>query len=169
MWLEELAKQLTEKDKALKDITELYEKCSDEMRRLGKAVQEKNKQIEALQKANSAMIKELDERNDLGLNVVENLAKLKSQLEEKDKQIEELKKELEQWKTEWNDQVIKANEEGFARTQLQIKNKELEAQIEKMKMCCNCAKWNTDEWGEDNQPCKQHECDSKCSLWVLWE
>lgn len=48
---------------------------------------------------------------------------------EKDKQIEELKKENEEWKAEWNDQVIKANEEGFARTQLQIKNKELEAQI----------------------------------------
>lgn len=73
------------------------------------------------------------------------------------------RKELEQWKQEWQDAQIQANEEGFARTILQIKyaelsnsvteltnskteleNKvtELEKQIEKMKCCGNCSKRN---------------------------
>ena len=45
------------------------------------------------------------------------------------------KKELEQWKQEWQDAQIKANEEGFARTTLQIKYSELEkenARLSKM-------------------------------------
>lgn len=73
------------------------------------------------------------------------------------------RKELEQWKQEWQDVQMQANEEGFARTILQIKyaelsnlvteltdskteleNKvtELEKQIEKMKCCGNCSKRN---------------------------
>ena len=45
------------------------------------------------------------------------------------------KKELEQWKQEWQDAQIKANEEGFTRTILQIKYSELEkenARLSKM-------------------------------------
>ena len=41
----------------------------------------------------------------------------------------EYKAELEQWKSEWHDQVQESTEEGFARIQLQIKNKELEEKI----------------------------------------
>ena len=51
------------------------------------------------------------------------------------------RKELEQWKQEWQDAQIKANEEGFARTTLQIKyselkkeNEELKTQVKSMRM-----------------------------------
>ena len=41
-------------------------------------------------------------------------------------ELAEGRKELEQWKQEWQDAQIKANEEGFARTIIQIKYNELE-------------------------------------------
>lgn len=43
------------------------------------------------------------------------------------------RKEIEQWKQEWQDAQIKANEEGFARTTLQIKCTNLEKEIEELK------------------------------------
>ena len=48
---------------------------------------------------------------------------------------------------------------------------ELKAQIEKMKMCCNCAKWRSwkEELDDVSYPCVRHDCDSKCSLWKLKE
>lgn len=42
-------------------------------------------------------------------------------------------------------------------------------QIDKMKMCCNCAKWGTDEWSDQNEPCKNKCYDGVCSLWEMWE
>ena len=53
---------------------------------------------------------------------------LKQRIEEQKTENEQLKKELEQWKSEWHEQVIKANDEGFARTLQTIqleKSKEL--------------------------------------------
>lgn len=48
---------------------------------------------------------------------------------------------------------------------------ELESQIEKMKMCCNCDNWRG--YGERldhiSYPCCQHDCDSVCPKWKLWE
>lgn len=63
------------------------------------------------------------------------------------------RKELEQWKQEWQDAQIKANEEGFARTTLQIKyselekeNLELKAQFEKLKkLIKNCTQFYGDD------------------------
>ena len=49
-----------------------------------------------------------------------------------------LQEELEKWKAEWQEQVQKATDEGYARTQLQIENGKLKEQIEKMKCCENC-------------------------------
>lgn len=43
------------------------------------------------------------------------------------------RKELEQWKQEWKDAQIKANEEGFARTTLQIKYAELQKENAKLR------------------------------------
>lgn len=43
------------------------------------------------------------------------------------------RKELEQWKQEWQDTQIKANEEGFARTTLQIKYAELQKENAKLR------------------------------------
>ena len=50
-------------------------------------------------------------------------------------------------------------------------NEQLKAQIEKMKMCCNCAKWRSwkEELDDVSYPCVRHDCDSKCSLWKLKE
>ena len=45
----------------------------------------------------------------------------------------ELQEELEKWKAEWQEQVQKAIDEGYARTLLQIENGKLKEQIEKMK------------------------------------
>ena len=50
----------------------------------------------------------------------------------------ELQEELEKWKAEWQEQVQKATDEGFARTMLQIEIDKLKKQIEKMKCCGNC-------------------------------
>lgn len=49
------------------------------------------------------------------------------------KGLAEGRKEIEQWKQEWQDAQIKANEEGFARTTLQIKCTNLEKEIEEQK------------------------------------
>ena len=51
---------------------------------------------------------------------------------------QELKKENAELRKEWQEQVQKATDEGFARTQLQIENGKLKEQIEKMKDCSNC-------------------------------
>ena len=42
-------------------------------------------------------------------------------------------------------------------------------QIEKMKMCANCANWTKGYYDSRNHPCEEHECDGECSLWTLWE
>ena len=84
-----------------------------------------------------------------------------NQLTEKDKQIEELKKENEEWKTEWNDQVIKANEEGFARTQLQIKNKELEADNDARKFAMAMSEKVEKKLREENAELKEQIDDVK--------
>lgn len=60
----------------------------------------------------------------------------------------ELQEELEKWKAEWQEQVQKATDEGYARTQLQIENGKLKKQIEKMQNCFNCKK-------RDMQPCRK--------------
>lgn len=46
---------------------------------------------------------------------------------------------------------------------------EQKKQIELMKVCANCGRWGSSEWNDQNKPCKNKECDGKCSLWTLWE
>ena len=48
-------------------------------------------------------------------------------------ELEKLQEELEEWKAEWQEQVQKATDEGYARTLFQIENGKLKEQIEKMK------------------------------------
>ena len=55
-----------------------------------------------------------------------------------EEKIEELENENAELKKEWQEQVQKATDEGYARTQLQIENDKLKEQIEKMKCCFNC-------------------------------
>lgn len=50
----------------------------------------------------------------------------------------DLTDELAQWKEEWQEQVQKAIDEGWERTKLTGRVRELEQQIEKMKCCENC-------------------------------
>lgn len=50
----------------------------------------------------------------------------------------DLTDELAKWKEEWQEQVQKATDEGWERTKLTGKVRELEQQIEKMKRHCNC-------------------------------
>lgn len=104
---------------------------------------EKDKQIEALQEsyANSEM----------------NLKHTTDLLEEKDKQIEELKKDIEIIKADRNRRLEKMSI-GF-----QNKQKELEAQIEKMKCCKICEFSNGCGVCLSNNVCKNH------SEWKLKE
>ena len=87
------------------------------------------------------------------------------------KQIAELKKEnaeLEKDKQYFSDSLDKQIE---ATLKLQQENKKLEAQKERMKMCCNCDYWRigTDEIRADNIPCHEHDCDCKgCKDWKMW-
>ena len=91
------------------------------------------------------------------------------------KAIESVKKqykELELWKQEWQDAQIKANEEGFARTMLQIKNKELEKenaelkeQIEKMKCCGNCKHENDSNTNYYCEECKRFANETDVDKW----
>ena len=48
------------------------------------------------------------------------------------------KEENAELKEEWQEQVQKATDEGYARTLLQIENDKLKKQIEKMRNCGNC-------------------------------
>lgn len=50
----------------------------------------------------------------------------------------DLTDELAKWKEEWQEQVQKATDEGWERTKLTGRVRELEQQIEKMKCCGNC-------------------------------
>lgn len=50
------------------------------------------------------------------------------------------------------------------------KLKDFESQIEKMKCCCNCRNWySNDTKNEADYPCSCCDCDNKCSLWELKE
>ena len=87
-----------------------------------------------------------------------------------------LREELEEWKAEWQEQVQKANDEGYARTKLQIENGKLLEQIEKLK-CCNNCKYKNINWSF--QPiCTVRKNDDrdienpiafKCKKWELAE
>lgn len=46
---------------------------------------------------------------------------------------------------------------------------EQKKQIELMQVCANCGRFGSSEWSDQNEPCKNKECDGKCSRWVLWE
>lgn len=53
---------------------------------------------------------------------------------------------------------------------MQKENLKLEGQIEKMKCCCNCKNWySNDTTNEADYPCSCCDCDNKCSLWELKE
>ena len=52
---------------------------------------------------------------------------------------------------------------------IKVGREELEPTLKKLRMCANCAKWNTDELNDQNEPCKSKDCDTCCSRWVLWE
>lgn len=83
-------------------------------------------------------------------------------LAEKDKLIKELEEENKYYHNRCKDCALEISKG---------KLEDLEAQIEKMKMCCNCAKWRSwkEELDDVSYPCVQHDCDSKCSLWQLKE
>ena len=91
------------------------------------------------------MYEDLLQRNKLQINEYwelineqdKHIDELQSQLTEKDKQIEELKKQLE----ENQDLATVAYMQGASR-----KQKQLEAQIEKMKRCSNCKHWKDEGW-----------------------
>lgn len=160
MWLEELTNQLTENDKAIKDITELYEKCSDEMRRLGKVVQEKDKQIEELKeelhrevllrvddrKQGKVWYNELEALQKSYANSEMNLKHTTDLLVEKDKQIEELKLNKQEDDVMFHKEI-----------------KELKAQIERMKCCMNCLYFTKEGCRKEIDGCYV------CSKWKLKE
>ncbi|MCQ2577507.1 MAG: hypothetical protein MJ176_03135 [Treponema sp.] len=56
------------------------------------------------------------------------------------------KKELEQWKQEWQDAQIKANEEGIARTTIQIKYKEFEKENAELLESCRDKDRQLNNW-----------------------
>lgn len=56
------------------------------------------------------------------------------------------RKELEQWKQEWKDAQIKANEEGFARTTLQIKYAELQKENTELLESCRDKDRQLNKW-----------------------
>ncbi len=54
--------------------------------------------------------------------------------------------------------------------ELEERISKLKAQIEKMKMCCNCAKWRGyNEYDHISYPCSKHNATDKCMLWKLKE
>lgn len=75
-------------------------------------------------------LKQINEQVDGAVKVINEQKKL---LAEYEKENAELKQQIEQWKQEWQDAQIKANEEGFTRTQLQIKYKDLEKENAELK------------------------------------
>lgn len=56
------------------------------------------------------------------------------------------RKELEQWKQEWQDTQIKANDEGFARTTLQIKYAELQKENTELLESCRDKDRQLNKW-----------------------
>ena len=48
---------------------------------------------------------------------------------------------------------------------------EMQEQIDKMKMCCNCEKWRNwkEEFDDISYPCSKHNATDKCTLWKLKE
>lgn len=58
----------------------------------------------------------------------------------------ERRKELEQWKQEWQDTQIKANDEGFARTTLQIKYAELQKENTELLESCRDKDRQLNKW-----------------------
>ena len=79
----------------------------------------------------------------------------------------DLTDELKEWKDEWQEQVQKAIDEGWERTKLTGRVRELEQQIEKMKCCYNCSKWNDGECSES--PEVYTMADFECENWELKE
>ena len=77
-------------DKALKNLTELYEKCSDEMRRLGLRVKE-------LYKENIQLYSDIETYIDEQKTLEHDNKELLGIVEYKDKQIAEAKALLKQW------------------------------------------------------------------------
>ena len=67
----------------------------------------------------------------------------------------ELKEELKKWKDEWQEQVQKAIDEGWERTKLTGRVRELEEQIEKMKCCQNCKSEDNDYMKEPCRSCSR--------------
>lgn len=76
------------------------------------------------------IIEDLYQQTKTEKDVIDGQKKL---LAEYEKENAELKQQIEQWKQEWQDAQIKANEEGFTRTQLQIKYKDLEKENAELK------------------------------------
>ena len=96
-----------------KDVTRLLAEFAEE------TTKELQKQIEELTIKNNGLKSDCDAYNYSQRTYQE--------------QIKELQTELEKWKSEWQEQVQKATDEGYARTQLQIENGKLKEQIEKMR------------------------------------
>ena len=70
--------------------------------------------------------------------MVTNKGELTDKIADLENENAELKEELKKWKDEWQEQVQKAIDEGWERTKLTSRVRELEQQIEKMKICSNC-------------------------------
>lgn len=81
----------------------------------------------------------------------------------------DLTDELAKWKDEWQEQVQKATDEGWERTKLTGRVRELEQQIEKMKCCGNCRFSESDTL--NGTFCHREGCfvvaSAKCKLWEM--
>ena len=90
--------------------------------------------------ATKELQKELQWERETKSELAEHLGNANDKVLELEKKNKELLEELEKWKAEWQEQVQKATDEGYARTQLQIENgklkeqnKELQEENEKLK------------------------------------
>ena len=93
------------------------------------------------------VFEEMTKKAEKGITLAEQIVDLKSdhkhnlelmkglndKIADLEKENTELKKELKDWKEEWQEQVQKATDEGWERTKLTGRVRELEQQIEKMK------------------------------------
>jgi len=148
------------RDDVLKENSDLQQKFLDESYEKSKLIGEKSK----LENIN---LKLCEQNNEL----VEENGTLKNQvstLQGINKGLKELVKGYENTR----DRMIEMGFPTFKSVkEYSAKLKELEAQIEKMKMCCNCEKWRNwkEELDDISYPCSKHNATDKCTLWKLKE
>lgn len=126
------------------------------------------------------VFEEMTKEAEKGISLAEQIVDLKSdhkhnlelmkglndKIADLEKENTELKKELKNWKEEWQEQVQKATDEGWERTKLTGRVRELEQQVEKMKCCENCKHYYKVE--DNDTYCYKCNAD-EISLWELKE